>query len=132
MKCSGINIATAEPVEISCNGLINAVEPLLSPSDSSVYLSPGWIDLQVNGFAGVDYNSPRAAPGQIAHSIQEMFRTGVTRFFPTVITGSQESMTAALRNLAHAWEQVPGGSAMEEARSRRKSPSSTSANVPVS
>lgn len=113
MKCSGINIATAEPVEISCNGLINAVEPLLSPSDSSVYLSPGWIDLQVNGFAGVDYNSPRAAPGQIAHSIQEMFRTGVTRFFPTVITGSQESMTAALRNLAHAREQVPGGSAME-------------------
>lgn len=42
-----------------------------------------------------------------------MFRTGVTRFFPTVITGSPQDMTAALRNLAQAKEQIPEGPAME-------------------
>ena len=113
MKCSGINLATSESVEISCSHLIESVEPLLSPSAACDYLSPGWIDLQVNGFAGVDYNSPVARPEQIAHSIREMFRTGVTRFFPTVITGSPAAMAAALGNLATVKQQIPEGPAME-------------------
>ena len=113
MKCNGINLATGEPIEISFDNLIQSLDPLLSPTPSSIYLSPGWIDLQVNGFAGVDYNSPQAAPEQIGHSIRQMFRTGVTRFFPTVITGSPDDMTAALRNLAAAKEQIPEGVAME-------------------
>lgn len=113
MKCSGIHLATGEQIEILCGDLIQGVDPLLSPTPSSVYLSPGWIDLQVNGFAGVDYNSPTATPEQVGHSIREMFRTGVTRFFPTVITASPQDMAAALRNLAQAREQIPEGPAME-------------------
>ncbi len=113
MKCSGIHLASAEQIEISFDNLIHGVDPLLSPAPSSVYLSPGWIDLQVNGFAGVDYNSPTATPEQIGHSIREMFRTGVTRFFPTVITASPSATIAALRNLAQAKEQIPEGPAME-------------------
>ena len=41
---------------------------------------------------------------EIARSIRAMFSTGVTRFFPTVITGSPEEMLGALRNLAAARE----------------------------
>jgi N-acetylglucosamine-6-phosphate deacetylase len=113
MKCSGIHLASAEQIEISFDNLIHGVDPLLSPAPSSAYLSPGWIDLQVNGFAGVDYNSPTATPEQIGHSIREMFRTGVTRFFPTVITASPSAIAAALRNLAQAKQQIPEGPAME-------------------
>jgi len=113
MKCHGINLATAEQVEISFEQLIASVEPLLAASSSDVCVSPGWIDLQVNGFAGVDYNSPDSSAEQIAHSVREMFRTGVTRFFPTVITGAPEQMMAALGNLARAKRQIPEGAAME-------------------
>jgi N-acetylglucosamine-6-phosphate deacetylase len=56
----------------------------------------GLIDLQVNGFAGVDYNSPTAAHEEIARSLRALFGTGVTRFYPTVITGSLPDMQAAL------------------------------------
>lgn len=113
MKCSGIHLASAEQIEVCFDNLIQGVDPLLAPGPSSVYLSPGWIDLQVNGFAGVDYNSPAATPEQIGHSIREMFRTGVSRFFPTVITASPSAIAAALRNLAHAKQQIPEGAAME-------------------
>ena len=113
MKCSGINIASGEPVEISFNGLIASVEPLLAPPGDSVFVAPGWIDLQVNGFAGVDYNSPSVPHDQIARSIRNMFATGVTRFYPTVITGSPDDMTGALHNLAAAKESIPEGPAME-------------------
>ena len=89
------------------------MEPLLAANDSAPYLSPGWIDLKVNGFASVDYNSPGSTAEQISHSIRQMFQTGVTRFFPTVITGSRQDITSALRNLARVKEQIPEGRAME-------------------
>jgi len=69
--------------------------------------------VQVNGFGGVDYNSPTASHEAIAESIRKMYETGVTRFFPTVITGSPEDMAGALRNLARAKECLPEGASME-------------------
>jgi len=113
VKCTGIDVATGVPVEISFSNLITGVEPLLSAAPDGLYVSPGWIDLQVNGFAGVDYNSPSASHADIARSIREIFKTGVTRFFPTVITGSPEGMTGALRNLAAARDTLDEGPAME-------------------
>ncbi len=80
--------------------------------ESESHESPGFIDLQVNGFAGADYNSPAATHEEIAHSITALFSTGVTRFFPTVITGSPERMSRALANLAAARESLEFGTAM--------------------
>jgi N-acetylglucosamine-6-phosphate deacetylase len=78
-----------------------------------VYDAPGFLDLQVNGFAGVDYNCPQTPHDEIARSLRALFATGVTRFFPTVITGSPADMQDALRNLAAARETVPDGEAIE-------------------
>src|SRR5262249_52307313 len=78
-----------------------------------VYLSPGWIDLQVNGFAGVDYNSWQTPQEEIARSLQALFSTGVTRFYPTVITGSPGDMRGALENLARAKDTLTDGDAMD-------------------
>src|SRR5580704_12575119 len=113
MKCNGIDVATGEPTEVSFTDFISGVDPLLSDQGDHAYIAPGWIDLQVNGFAGVDYNDGSTAHDAIAGSIRAMFRTGVTRFFPTVITGSPEGMLGALRNLAAAREALPDGPAME-------------------
>jgi N-acetylglucosamine-6-phosphate deacetylase len=113
MKCTGTDVATGAAVELSFTNLIEAIEPLLSPAKECVFLSPGWIDLQVNGFAGVDYNSPSTSHEEIGRSIRAIFKTGVTRFFPTVITGSPGNMIGALRNLAAAKETIDEGPAME-------------------
>jgi N-acetylglucosamine-6-phosphate deacetylase len=75
--------------------------------------TPGFIDLQINGFAGVDFNSPTASHQEIARAIEAIFSTGVTRFFPTVITGDPAGMLAALRNLAAARDSLKHGLAME-------------------
>ncbi|MGH9613299.1 MAG: amidohydrolase family protein, partial [Bryobacteraceae bacterium] len=113
MKCHGIDIASKERLELSFSEVIEAADPLIGRRDNLDYLAPGFIDLQVNGFAGVDYNSPVAPYEEIAHSIQALFATGVTRFFPTVITGNPEEMTGALRNLTRARESLADGKAME-------------------
>ncbi len=89
-------------LQIEFDRALTNVDDLLQPPATTDYVAPGFIDLQVNGFAGVDYNDPQSSVERIAHSIQIMFQTGVTRFFPTVITGSKERMTGAMRNLARA------------------------------
>src|SRR5580692_409820 len=111
MNCIGIETFGGTPVRAIFDGEISAVEPV---SDSSgLYIAPGFIDLQVNGFLGVDFNDPKCTMEQIARSIRGLFATGVTRFYPTVITGSPADMLGALRNLKCAKETLREGAAMD-------------------
>jgi N-acetylglucosamine-6-phosphate deacetylase len=107
----GKDVATGSPLEVVFDQTVEAVRP--STAKPEVYLSPGWIDVQVNGFAGVDYNSGSTSHEAIARSIEVLFSTGVTRFYPTVITGGPEEMLSALENLARAKDSLPGGEAMD-------------------
>ncbi len=93
---------TESVVEVRCSSTIDLVDELIRPEPTDEYIAPGFFDVQVNGFAGVDYNDPSASHESIRDSIRAMFKTGVTRFFPTVITGSFERITGALKNLAEA------------------------------
>src|SRR3984885_6110683 len=113
MNCIGIDVSLGSPVRVTFDTTISAVEAVSSASPDGVYLSPGWIDLQVNGFAGVDYNNPKCTPEEISRSIRLLFSSGVTRFYPTVITGSPEDMLGALRNLKSAKETLPEGAAID-------------------
>jgi N-acetylglucosamine-6-phosphate deacetylase len=113
MKCCGIHVATGELVEVSFGTSIDSVEPVLRRLDNPPFLSPGWIDLQVNGYAGVDYNSPNASHEDIGLSLRELHACGVTRLLATVITGSFDNMVAALRNLADSRERIPEGESIE-------------------
>ncbi|HEX5227309.1 MAG TPA: amidohydrolase family protein [Bryobacteraceae bacterium] len=113
MKCNGIEISSGASIEVSFDRAITIVDHLIRPLENAPFVAPGFIDLQVNGFAGVDYNSPASSREEIGRSIRAQFACGVTRFFPTVITGSPGNMTAALANLASAKEKIPEGPAME-------------------
>ncbi len=114
LKCRGRTIFSGEPVEVEFDRTITHVDPVLGrDAEPLTWLAPGVIDLQVNGFAGVDYNSPAASMEDIGASIRMLFSTGVTRFFPTVITGDPASMLGAMRNLAQARETLAEGSAIE-------------------
>jgi N-acetylglucosamine-6-phosphate deacetylase len=113
-KCTGVDVTTGQPTEVFFTNTIDAVEPMLPPAAPKHWLAPGWIDIQVNGFAGVDYCSPDTPHEEIARSVQAQFATGVTRLFPTVITGTVEGMAGAIRNLARAKESLGvEGRAME-------------------
>jgi N-acetylglucosamine-6-phosphate deacetylase len=98
----GKNPGSSAVLEVNYDAALLAVDELIRAPDVSEFLAPGFIDLQVNGFAGVDYNDPAAGHEAIAQSIRTMFETGVTRFFPTLITGSEERIIGALRNLVAA------------------------------
>jgi N-acetylglucosamine-6-phosphate deacetylase len=118
MKCIGRSVFDGEAIEINFDRQIQSVEPLLGDelgddAQEEMWIAPGFVDLQVNGFAGVDYNSPNVTAEQIGQSLTAMFSTGVTRCFPTVITGPPQQMFAALANLNRARNVLEYGEAME-------------------
>ena len=73
---------------------------------------PGFIDLQVNGFAGIDFNEP-CTPEQLQHAIDAQQATGVTQFLPTLITSSLEHFASCARALANFTDPAMVGIHME-------------------
>lgn len=109
-NCCGIHALTGEAVNVAFDRRILALAPC--QATDGIYLAPAFLDLQVNGFAGVDYNHPDTPPEALARSIRAIHSTGVARFYPTVITGAPADMEGSLRNLARAAALLPEGPAM--------------------
>jgi N-acetylglucosamine-6-phosphate deacetylase len=61
---------------------------------------PGFVDLQVNGFAGVDFNDPATSDDDLARACEAIWRTGVTRMLPTLITAPLDRFTTCARRVA--------------------------------
>jgi N-acetylglucosamine-6-phosphate deacetylase len=101
--------------EISFETVIQTVDELIAPLQTNEYVAPGLIDVQVNGFAGVDYNDPATSRDEIARAIRAQFQTGVTRFFPTMITGPEQRICGALRNMVAAKREFARASMSEAA-----------------
>jgi N-acetylglucosamine-6-phosphate deacetylase len=59
--------------------------------------APGFVDLQVNGFAGVDFFS--ADTDGYRRAGEALLECGVTAYQPTFITSYEEELTAALREV---------------------------------
>jgi N-acetylglucosamine-6-phosphate deacetylase len=51
---------------------------------------PGLVDLQVNGFLGVDFSSANLDEQGLRHAWRALIARGMVAFLPTVITGSDE------------------------------------------
>jgi N-acetylglucosamine-6-phosphate deacetylase len=74
---------------------------------TNFYVCSGFFDPQVNGFAGVDFNSPRLTPEGLHQAALSLASTGVTRFLPTLVTSSHERMVWQLKILAKALRKDP-------------------------
>jgi N-acetylglucosamine-6-phosphate deacetylase len=74
---------------------------------SSGYVVPGLIDLQVNGYFGVDLAEPDATGwGRVVRRLPE---TGTTSFLPTLITAPLAELGATLRFAAGFVVDPPTG-----------------------
>jgi N-acetylglucosamine-6-phosphate deacetylase len=66
------------------------------------YLSPGWIDLQVNGFGGINLSADDLQPEQVCALNALLLREGVTYWCPTLITGPNSRISNAIRAILQA------------------------------
>jgi N-acetylglucosamine-6-phosphate deacetylase len=66
------------------------------------HVAPGLFDIQVNGFAGHDYNAPPFDDASVQAIVDALLALGVTQHLPTVVTGSHGRMLASIRAVASA------------------------------
>lgn len=64
--------------------------------------SSGLIDLQVNGYAGVDFNHASLDAVAFEHALAAMLHEGVTTCLPTIITATEDELAARLQALDEA------------------------------
>lgn len=81
-------------------GRIVAIEPIIA--DTSVWVVPGLIDLQINGYGGLDVNAEDVTADVISELTHRLWQLGITAFCPTVITASRQRILGALRAVAAA------------------------------
>ena len=62
--------------------------------------APGFVDLQVNGFGGVDFLDTDA--DGYARAGEALLQTGVTAYLPTFITAPEDRLADALRTVPHS------------------------------
>jgi N-acetylglucosamine-6-phosphate deacetylase len=73
----------------------------------SYLVGPAFFDLQINGFAGVDFSSPNLTQEQLEHAVRALHRVGCSHFLLTLITADADFLAEQFRRIAEFLEASP-------------------------
>lgn len=76
----------------------------MGDSRSDVWISPGWIDLQINGWEGHDPNTAEVDGGVVSAMVRAIWRSGVAASAVTICTSSEPRLLASFRAVVAACE----------------------------
>lgn len=108
MRVLGRRYDTRKPVEVVIDdGRISAVSAVgqVAKSGALPWLSPGLVDVQVNGFGGCEFNDPALTVDDVLRVSCTLDRYGVTSYYPTATTDSYEALSRTMSTLARACRQ---------------------------
>ena len=100
---------TLLPVDVTIEGQLIADICEADCSDEQLellpYVSPGFFDIQINGYNGIWFSSPKLTTDQVVAVTQSLVNKSVARYFPTLITNSYEALHHGFSTLRQACEQ---------------------------
>ena len=113
---NGLLYLDGEAVSIEIEGgKIAAIRHLSSESElPEFYVAPGLIDIQINGYMGIDFADQDLDIEGIREAVKALWKEGVTSFLPTLITADRESLKNSFTILSQALDDeeigisVPG------------------------
>ena len=102
----GLLYLDGEAVRIEIvDGKISQIKPLGSSTGfPEVYLAPGLIDIQVNGYKGIDFSDQDLTREQMLEATRALWKEGVTSYLPTLITRDHERLEKSFSLLAGTME----------------------------
>ena len=103
----GRHFANGEAIELRWeNGVIESIRPV-STSDTNTWLAPALVDLQINGYGGIDFQQDTLTTDDMVSAVRHLNRDGCTRFLLTLITDDWSRLIARLRHLHQLRESNP-------------------------
>jgi len=92
--------ATRQPVRLAwADGAITALEPVSSEPPRDLWIAPSLVDLQVNGFAGVDFQRDDLVIDELLHAVRRLRAAACACFLLTLVTDEWPRLMARLRQL---------------------------------
>src|SRR5436189_3101744 len=94
------HVATRQPVRVRWSqGVITHYEPTASPPTEETWIAPVLVDVQVNGYGGVDFQQDNLSTDVLLSATRQLRAAGCTRFLLTLITDEWPKLTERLRRL---------------------------------
>lgn len=81
-------------------GKVAEVTPVNSDQETELLIGPGLVDIQVNGYGGVDYNILQKNFLTLGQIPVKLAQNGVTQHFPTLITNNKEQLGRLFEQLS--------------------------------
>lgn len=105
ISVTGLHYETGVPIRVYIlKGKIDRIEPLLDwtiDRDGELpWIGPGLVDLQINGFSGIDFNNPSTTQEDIQAVTRKLWQEGTTTYYPTVITNSDDHIESMVRAIS--------------------------------
>lgn len=99
---TGIHYKTNNPVEIEVEQTsIKNIKPSSSLKANN-FIGPGLVDLQINGFKGIDFNEAGLTVEDVVTITAYLWEEGITSYFPTLITNSDKNIDTAIQTIVKA------------------------------
>jgi N-acetylglucosamine-6-phosphate deacetylase len=99
---------TGNPTEVAVTGrVISDLTPIRDDSGSLPWIAPGLVDIQINGFAGIDLNRPLTDSDAWETACSGLLRHGCTHFLATIITNQTDVMNDLLSGMVEAYRRHP-------------------------
>jgi N-acetylglucosamine-6-phosphate deacetylase len=101
----GIHYETGNKVRIDIlDGAIESIFDIPGSKDekSNLFVVPGLIDNQINGYAGVDFSGSNLSADDVIEATKSIWKEGVTTFLPTLLTNSHENLIKNFKILKKA------------------------------
>ena len=105
----GILYGSRQVVEVDiADGAIVQVKKIPGRGESAYFLAPGLVDVQVNGYNGIDFNQAGLTINDVDKLTRMLWEKGVTTYCPTIITNSNENTELLLRVVSEACHTFSG------------------------
>ncbi len=103
MKVRGISVFNEKPIEIEIKeGFIENINLLPKSEHNLPYISPGFFDIQVNGYKGSDYSLEDFSEEHLRNIITNLAASGTTQHIPTIVSSPQERILKNLEIISKA------------------------------
>jgi N-acetylglucosamine-6-phosphate deacetylase len=112
MTYRGISVEDGRALEVRVSGAaVDQIKEIEDPG-SLPYLSPGLFDIQVNGYAGVDYGYDELSGEDVERTVYALAASGTTHHHATIITNPPEVIEERLKIFRRAAEDPVVGEAL--------------------
>jgi N-acetylglucosamine-6-phosphate deacetylase len=89
---------TCRPVRVKWHdGIITELEEVAEPPKQAVWIAPPLVDLQINGYAGVDFQRDDVTLEELLHASRALRRDGCAHFLLTLITDEWSRLLVRLK-----------------------------------